>query len=54
MRIFGEISTKELHHELHMDTARLRDLRKKGMIIECISIPGDTSNRLYKLKGATP
>ena len=49
LKVHRVVTTKELHHELCMDTARLRDLRKKGLIIECHSIPGDQSSRLYKV-----
>jgi hypothetical protein len=43
------ITTQELHYNLRMDTARIRDLRKH-LRIDCRSIPGIRNNRLYKVR----
>jgi hypothetical protein len=43
------ITTQELHYNLKMDTARIRDLRKH-LKIDCRSIPGIRNNRLYKVR----
>lgn len=50
LRVYGQVTTRELH-EMGYETARLRDMRKRGMMIECVSIEGDRSNRLYKVVG---
>jgi hypothetical protein len=49
LRLHKAVTTKELHHNLQMDTARIRDMRKKKLVIECQSIPGETGNRIYKI-----
>ncbi len=50
LRIYRIITTKELHYLMHMDTARIRDLRKYGLSIECHTIPGESGNRVYRVK----
>jgi hypothetical protein len=48
IRNHGQIYLSELHHELKADTARIRDLRKVGIEIDCIRIrEGET---LYRVK----
>ena len=54
LRTHRAVTTRELHHVLYVETARLRSdirpyLRKHGLDYECKSIPGDTGNRLYKV-----
>lgn len=48
------ITTKEIHNNLHVETARLRSdirpyLRKHGLDYVCRAIPGGQGNRLYKI-----
>jgi len=49
LRVHRAITTRELHHDLKMDTARLRDLRKH-LSIECRTIPGVKNDRLYRVR----
>lgn len=49
LKMHRKITTKELHHHLQMDCARVRDMRKRGLLVECTSIPGDPSNRVYQV-----
>ena len=49
MRTHRAVTTKEIH-QMGMDCARVRDLRKKGLKIDCRSIPGVKSNRLYLVR----
>ena len=49
-----EITTKEIHNVLHVETARLRSdirphLRKNGYDYIVKTIPGENGNRLYKI-----
>ena len=55
LAIHREVTTKELHNYLRVDTARLRSdirpyLRKNGLDHECKSIPGEQGNRVYRIR----